>query len=281
MDILITKACEGYELLDSGDGEKLERFGDIVLRRPDPQVLWTKKLSGEEWQHAHAYFQKQWIGRKNLPSTWQIEIDGKCFKLKLSAFKHVGIFPEQRENWKWIEQTVSAAQTKLSILNLFGYTGGASLAVLRGGGEVCHVDGSKTALSWVKENAILSGLEEKPMRLILDDALMFVKREIKRGKRYDGIVMDPPAFGHGPNGEVWNIEKQLPELISLLPQILSEKPTFVLVNGYASGYSSVAYKNMMEPLREKFGGTLNSGEITIEEKGGRLLPAGIFVRWQM
>ncbi len=281
MNILVTKPSEGYELLDSGDGEKLERFGEVILRRPDPQALWKKNLSGEEWQKATAYFQKQWIGRKNLPESWQIEIDGKRFHLKLSAFKHVGIFPEQRENWKWVETLVSQREKPTRVLNLFGYTGGATLAALKGGAEVCHVDGSKTALTWVKENTEISNLRDKPVRFILDDALAFAKREVKRGNRYEGIIMDPPAFGHGPNGEVWNIEKQLPELIALLPELLAEKPAFVLVNGYASGYSAVSYQNLLEPVVKTFGGTLEVGELAIEEKSGRLLPAGIFARWSM
>ncbi len=195
--ILITKPSPDYELLDSGNGEKLERFGKIILRRPDPQVLWPKSLPPVEWQKALAQFNKKWVGKKSVPDSWDITIDGKCFLLKLSTFKHVGVFPEQQENWKWIEKIVSRAMKPISVLNLFGYTGGAALAALKAGGEVVHVDGSKTAISSAKENAKLSGLGDKKVRWILDDAIAFVDREIKRSKKYDAIVMDPPAFGHG------------------------------------------------------------------------------------
>lgn len=278
--ILITKPSEGYTLLDSGDGEKLEQFGEVILRRPDPQALWSKSLSGIVWQEAHAYFDKQWIGRKKVPDTWNIGIDGKTFKLKLSAFKHVGLFPEQRENWSWIENAVTSAGRPISVLNLFGYTGGATLAVLKGGGSVTHVDGSKTALTWAKENAELSGLADKSVRWILDDALAFAIREVKRGNTYDAIIMDPPAFGHGPDGEVWKIEKSLPELVALLPKLLTQKPLFVLLNGYAAGYSPIAYGNLLSGCQQIYGGNTEVGEVTLEEKESkRLLPAGIFARF--
>lgn len=280
LHIYSTEPCEEYELLDSGDGEKLERFGGVVLRRPDPQILWKKSLSGDKWQEAHAYFDKQWIGRKKVADSWNISIDGKTFKLKLSAFKHVGIFPEQRENWKWLESCIVDAKKPVSVLNLFGYTGGMTLAALKVGAAVTHVDGSKTALTWAKENSILSGLTDKSVRWILDDVLTFVKREIKRGNTYDVVVMDPPAFGHGPNKEVWKIENQLPELIALLPELLSKKPLCVLANGYASGYSSIAYENLLQPLTKTFGGSIEKGELVIAESGGRLLPAGISARWE-
>lgn len=277
---VITETSKDYELLDSGDGEKLERFGEVVLRRPDPQVIWEKALEASQWDLASARFDKQWSGRNKTPSSWNIEIDGKSFKLKLSAFKHVGIFPEQRGNWSWIEEITSRHSKPIKILNLFGYTGGATLAALIGGAEVTHVDGSKTAITWAKENAQLSGLSEKPVRWILDDAMAFVKREIKRGNKYDGIIMDPPAFGHGPDGEEWKIEKNLPELVSLLSSIISPKASFILINGYASGYSQIAYSNLLEPIWGKRGGEIQSGEMAIQESSAkRLLPAGIFVRW--
>jgi 23S rRNA (cytosine1962-C5)-methyltransferase len=166
-----------------------------------------------------------------------------------------------------------------SVLNLFGYTGGASLAVAKAGAEVCHVDGSKVAINWAKDNAEASGLREKPIRWILDDAVKFVKREIKRGRKYDGIIMDPPTFGHGPGGEMWKIEENFLELLDLCKQVLSDKPLFFLINGYASGYSAIAYENNLLELKKKFGGEIESGELTIEETGGRLLPCGIFARW--
>jgi 23S rRNA (cytosine1962-C5)-methyltransferase len=277
---VVTNGWADYELLDSGNSEKLERFGSFVVRRPDPQALWRKQLAGEKWNNADAYFDKQWKGRKNIPESWKIEADGLRFVLKLSTFKHIGIFPEQKENWVWIEEKTKSAGRPLSVLNLFGYTGGATLAVLKAGGEVVHVDGSKTAITWAKENATLSGLEDKPVRWILDDALAFVKREIKRGNHYDALIMDPPAFGHGPEGEVWKIEENFLEIIDILPQLLSQNPSFILINGYASGYSHEAYNNSLSPLVSTYGGTLKTGELAISESvSGRLLPAGIFARW--
>lgn len=279
-ETIITKGWADYELLDSGDGEKLERFGQIVLRRPDPQALWHKLLPGEKWNSADASYDKQWKGRKNISDSWNIEADGMRFALKLSTFKHIGIFPEQKENWGWIEEKVRSAGKPILVLNLFGYTGGATLAVLKAGGEVVHVDGSKTAITWAKENTNLSGLSEKPVRWILDDALAFVKREIKRGNKYDAVIMDPPAFGHGPEGEVWKIEEHFLEILDLLPDLLSLKPYFILINGYASGYSNMAYNNALLPCISKNGGVLRTGELALEESiSERLLPSGIYARW--
>ncbi len=279
MTTLITDGSEDYELIDSGDGFKLERFGAFVLSRPDPQVLWKKNQKQELWDTAEAVFEKKW-SKKNIPELWKIKLQGLTFVLKLSTFKHVGIFPEQSENWKWIGETIKTNEN-ISVLNLFGYTGGATLAALRAGAKVTHVDGSKTAITISKENAMVSGLAEKPVRWILDDAVTFLKREIKRGNTYDGIIMDPPAFGRGAKGEVWKIEKDFEKLLELVRNVLSPKPSFFLINGYASGYSSIAYENAIRGILEGFGGTFESGELTIKEsRSGRLLPAGIFARWQ-
>lgn len=285
--ILTTPAEEGYELLDSGDGEKLERYGDVVVARPDPQSLWNKNLSESEWEEADAYFKRasfdaNWSLRRDLPERWPVELAGLKFWIKLSAFKHTGIFPEQVGNWNWIREKIDQAKRSepVRVLNLFGYTGGASLAAAQAGAEVVHVDGSKSAIGWARDNAALSGLAEKPVRWILDDAQKFVAREIKRGKKYDGIIMDPPAFGHGAEGEVWKIELDLLPLLESCKQILSEKPLFFIINGYASGYSAVAYQNSLGDLMKSFGGQIEIGELTIAEKNSkRLLPAGIFARW--
>jgi 23S rRNA (cytosine1962-C5)-methyltransferase len=297
--ILSTKPSKDYELLDSGEGEKLERYGNVVVARPDPQALWRKRLSESDWQKADAYFnrpslklrtarpseQAEWSKRTKLPERWEIELNGLKFWIKLSAFKHVGIFPEQVPNWEWIEGKIKNKKEKIknvNVLNLFGYTGGASLAAAKAGAEVCHVDGSKVAIGWARDNAKLSGLESKPIRWILDDAVKFVKREIKRGNKYDGIIMDPPAFGHGPGGELWKIEDNFLELLDLCKQVLSDKPLFFLVNGYASGYSAVAYKNSLGDLMNTYGGGVEIGELTIAEKDSeRLLPCGIFARWSL
>lgn len=288
--ILTTKKSKDYELLDSGEGEKLERFGKIVIARPDPQALWSKlKLS--EWKKADAIFSREekggWKANKSVPDNWFIELCGLKFKIHLSAFKHVGLFPEQEGNWNWIRESVKflksiKSERPASVLNLFGYTGGASLAAAKVGVEVCHVDGSKVAINWARDNAEASGLAEKPIRWILDDAVKFVRREIKRERKYDGIIMDPPAFGHGPGGEMWKIEENFLELLDLCFQVLSDKPIFFLINGYASGYSALAYKNNLLSLKEKFGGEIEAGELAIEESGGgRLLPCGIFARWSV
>jgi 23S rRNA (cytosine1962-C5)-methyltransferase len=285
--ILTTLVSEEYELLDSGDGEKLERYGEVVVARPDPQSLWNKNLSESEWEQADAYFTRDsrdanWSVRRDLPDRWPVALAGLKFWIKLSAFKHTGIFPEQVGNWNWIREKIDQAKRvePVRVLNLFGYTGGASLAAAQAGAEVVHVDGSKSAIGWARDNATLSNLSEKPIRWILDDAQKFVAREIKRGKKYDGIIMDPPAFGHGAEGEVWKIEEDLLPLLDSCTQILSDNPLFFIINGYASGYSALAYQNSLGDLMKKFGGHVEIGELTISEKNTqRLLPAGIFARW--
>jgi 23S rRNA (cytosine1962-C5)-methyltransferase len=300
--ILTTKPSTDYELIDSGNEEKLERYGKYVLRRPDPQALWNKTLSEREWKEADAFFfrdseRKGWRKDKEMQNEWQISFDDLKFNIKPTAFKHTGIFPEQEPNWKFIKKNIeyrisniekenktniqhSTFNIRPKILNLFGYTGGATLAGLSAGAEVTHVDGSKAAINWAKENAELSGFDKKPVRWIIDDARKFVMREIKRGGKYDGIVMDPPSFGRGGKGEIWKIESDFINLIEDCEKILSDKPIFFLVNGYAAGYSSQAYYNALKPIMERFGGKFEIGELTIEEsKAGRLLPCGIFVRW--
>jgi 23S rRNA (cytosine1962-C5)-methyltransferase len=213
-----------------------------------------------------------------------IEFGDIKFFIKPSPFKHVGLFPEQSPNWDWTREVIKTAVTegtKPSVLNLFGYTGGATLACAQAGASVTHVDASKAAITWAGENAEASGLKASaPIRWILEDALSFVKKEVKRGKKYDGIIMDPPAFGRGADGELWKIEDDFLALLDQTFKLLSNKPLFFLVNGYASGYSAVAYENNLKPLTERFGGTLESGELAIEEGNGpRLLPCGIFSRW--
>lgn len=282
--ILSTELSKDYELVDSGDGEKLERYGKYVLRRPDPQALWGKNLSEKEWDKADAGFfrddeQKgEWKIKTKLPERWAIELDGLSFWIRPSAFKHTGLFPEQTPNWEWMENLIKKSKREISVLNLFGYTGGASLACAKAGASVCHIDGSKVAIRWARDNAEKSGLSEKPIRWILEDARKFAERETKRGKKYDGIILDPPAFGHGPNKELWKIEKDLPELLKLCRKIMSDKPLFFLLNGYASGYSAIAYENNLRALFDE--GDFEKGELTIREsKSGRLLPCGIFARW--
>lgn len=277
-----------YELLDSGNLEKLERFGSYVLRRPDPQALWEKRQSSVLWETCDAWFERRgdpsdssgrakgsWNFNKELPKEWEIGYGGFTFLIRPTSFKHVGLFPEQVENWEWV-----AKQKAKNVLNLFAYTGGATLAVASSGASVTHVDASKTAVEWARKNAELSGLVDAPVRWIIDDVMKFVNREIKRGTRYDGIILDPPAFGHGPKDELWKIEEDLVPLMQACRELLTEKPTFVLMNGYASGYSHYAFEHLLEPLQKTHEGSVEGGELTIKEKDStRLLPAGIYARW--
>jgi 23S rRNA (cytosine1962-C5)-methyltransferase len=289
METIILKvgASRDYELLDSGEGEKLERFGKFVLSRPDPQALWKKQLPESQWKKADGFFtrderQGEWKLGKDVPKRWEIEFGGLKLIVKPTAFKHTGLFPEQSANWEWTRGLIQNRQSAPApeILNLFGYTGSASLAAAEAGARVVHVDGSKAAITWGKENAELSGLAGKPIRWILDDARAFVAREIKRGRKYDGIIMDPPAFGHGPESELWKIEEHFVGLIEDCKKLLSDEPLFFLINGYSAGYSAIAYKNNLLDIVEKFGGAIEIGELTLEESGtGRLLPCGIFARW--
>ena len=283
--ILTTKASQDYELLDSGDGEKLERFGQYVLRRPDPQALWGKNLVENIWKDADASFLRtgesgKWKKKENVANEWFIGMNGLRFLIKPTAFKHTGLFPENEPNWLWIEEKIKKAGRPIKVLNLFGYTGGATLAALSAGAEVTHIDGSKSAITWARQNAEASKLDAKPVRWIEEDARKFVQREIKRGNKYDAIIMDPPAFGHGANNELWKIEEDFTKLLDSCVEILSVNPLFILVNGYSAGYSAIAYENSLMSLVKKFGGDIEAGELTIEEtKSGRLLPAGIFARW--
>lgn len=288
MNLLIesTSPSKDYELLDSGEGEKLERYGKYTFRRPDPQALWAKNLSLKQWNEAHFSFRRDgkkgdWIVSNGVEERWKIEFADLQFWIRPTAFKHTGLFPEQASNWDWMREKIQQSKRKdIKVLNLFGYTGGATLACAQAGASVVHVDGSKVAIGWGKDNAALSGLSEKPIRWILDDAREFVRREIKRGNKYDGILLDPPAFGHGPNKELWKIEEHLPELLKMCGEILSESPLFFLINGYASGYSAIAYENNLTPMLSKFGGVFEKGELTLEEsQTQRLLPCGIFARW--
>jgi len=284
-NILAVCPDEQYALLDSGEGEKMERYGKFVLSRPDPQALWRKHLPAKEWEKADAIFLRdgratEWKTKTNLPPRWSIEMNGLKFWVKPTSFKHTGLFPEQSSNWFWLDGVIRAAGRPLEVLNLFGYTGGATLACAKAGAKVCHVDGSKVAIGWGRDNAELSGLSDKPIRWILDDAVAFVKREIKRGRKYDGIIMDPPAFGHGPTGEMWKIEENFLDLLDMCKKVMSDKPLFFLINGYASGYSAIAYENALKDLMGGKG-EIEKGALTIREMDtDRLLPCGIFARWK-
>ena len=283
--ITATKPSGDYELIDSGNGEKLERFGEYILRRPDPQALWNKNLDEKEWKKANASFVREgdnakWRMKDGIPKEWIIEMGNLKFFIKPTAFKHTGLFPEHEPNWQWISDKVKKAGRPIKILNLFSYTGGATLAGLSAGAEVTHIDGSKSAITWARQNAEASKLDDKKVHWIEEDARKFVQREIKRGNKYDAIIMDPPAFGHGANNEVWKIEEDFTKLLEACGQILSVNPLFIIVNGYSAGYSAIAYENCLKEITKNLGGEIEIGELTIEESGsGRLLPAGIFARW--
>ncbi|MEK7586177.1 MAG: class I SAM-dependent methyltransferase [Patescibacteria group bacterium] len=287
--ILQTTKQKDYELLDSGEGEKLEQYGPYVLSRPDPEALWSKKLASNVWEKADLKFVRngikaKWIIKEGVPKSWNIEFGDFNFSIRPTSFKHTGLFPEQLPNWQWtkdiIEKNKKSYEKPISVLNLFAYTGGATLACARAGAEVCHVDGSKTAVAWARENAELSGLKDAPIRWIVEDVVMFLKREIKRGHKYDAIIMDPPSFGHGPKDELWKIESHFLELMTLCKEILSDKPLFILINGYTAGYSPIAYENNLKDMMNDKKGSIEIGELTIKEsQSDRLLPCGIFARW--
>ena len=274
---------DDYELLDSGDGRKLERFGRYVLARPCSQALWRPSLPSAEWSRADASFDREdgnrWHGRGNIPKEWTIETAGVKFKLGGTDFGHLGIFPEQRAQWKWIRNTIAerlnAGGARPTFLNLFAYSGGSTMAAALGGAEACHLDASKGMVEWARENARLNGLADSPIRWIVDDAHKFMKREIRRGRRYDAIVLDPPTFGRGAGGEMYKIERDLKETLSLVRDLLSEKPLFVLFSSHTPGLSPIVAENILSQLFPA--ASLESGEMLLE---GRALqcPSGIFCR---
>ncbi len=287
--IEIADKQDSYELIDSGEGEKLERFGQYILSRPDPEALW-QKANKDIWEKAHAIYTRKgasgtWKSDKTIPKKWDIEYGGLSIELRPTSFKHVGLFPEQISHWKWLESKVESQKSKVGtprVLNLFAYTGGATLVCAKAGAEVTHVDSSKVAIDWARKNAELSGLKNAPIRWIEDDCLKFLRREVKRGNKYDVIVMDPPAFGHGKGGAMWKIEKDFFELFSLVEKVLSDTPIAVLINGYTAGYSSIAFANNLESIKARHGGYIENGELTLKETATeRLLPAGIFARWYL
>jgi 23S rRNA (cytosine1962-C5)-methyltransferase len=279
---LTTLSWEDYELLDSGNGEKLERFGEIMVARPETQALWQKQKP-ELWKEVHATFtfkdkKGQWALKKSVPDSWELSQGSLRFLARLTSFKHTGVFPEQAPNWEWTAEQVKKLD-KPNVLNLFGYTGIATLAAAQAGAFVTHVDASKQSLDWAHDNARLSGIPEDTVRWIFDDALAFVKREARRGTAYEGIILDPPAFGRGAKGEVWHIEEDLPKLLESVKQVLSSKPgSFLLLNGYAAGYASRSFSQAIESIFGEVSG--ETGELFIQESGSdRVIPAGIYARF--
>jgi 23S rRNA (cytosine1962-C5)-methyltransferase len=277
-----------YELIDSGNGRRLERFGEFTLDRPDPEVLWQKCLSPARWNEADAVFKDGWINKNHVPERWQMEEGEIKFWSKLAPFKHTGVFPEQAGQWEYVNRRISklvsdkneSVNKNTNVLNLFAYTGIASLFAAKAGAKVTHLDASRPAITWANENRDLNGMQDAPIRWIVDDAIKFTEREIKRGVKYDAIMMDPPVYGHGPTGEIWDFNKDFPRLLENCRQIISDTPLFVLVNAYAISSSSTTLANTLQGYFGNFGGTIENGELTLKEtSAGRLLSTGIWARW--
>ncbi len=275
-----------FELLDSGEGLKLERWGKFVLSRPDPQALW-KKGDPSAWKRAQASYHRdekgggRWEFREKLPDSWTLTYRHLVFKVRPTDFKHTGLFPEQAVNWDWMAQKVTDAKRPIQALNLFGYTGAATLALAKAGASVAHVDAAKGMVQWCRENAALNGIPDAPIRYLVDDVMKFVERELRRGNRYDAIVMDPPSFGRGKSGETWKLEKHLWPLLELCSRVLAEKPLFVLVNSYTAGLSPTVLANLVGDMVKKRPGKLDSGELGLKQSSdSKILPCGVFCRWE-
>ena len=282
MNLLQTIGWKDYSLLDSGEGRRLEKFGEYILDRPDPDCLWQKTENPVFWQQAHAKFEKDKLGkdywsiRKKMPKNWQITYDSVTLSIRLSPFKHTGLFPEQQPQWDILKKVITSPSGQVGVLNLFAYTGASSMIALSSGASVVHVDSSKPSLSWARENQILSGLSDKPIRFILEDAYSFVKREVRRGSKYDIILMDPPVYGHGPKGETWQFSKDFPLLLQDCKKLFSQKPLLFLINAYAISSSSLMLGNMLSDMFGSFG-NITYGELGIEQKNKkRALSTGIF-----
>ena len=289
-ELLLADGWSDYALLETGGGMKLERWGDVVLVRPDPQVIWPQPEGAGAWSGWDGYYHRsetgggRWEFRRALPESWNIRYGALTFKIRPTDFKHTGLFPEQAANWDWCGEkirTARAAERPVEVLNLFGYTGAATVAAAAAGASVCHVDASKGIVQWCRENAALSGLANAPIRYIADDCLKFVSREARRGRRYDAIIMDPPAYGRGTGGEVWRLEEDLWKLLVECKTLLSEKPLFLLINSYTTKLSPLALGNLLGELLAGYGGKITVGELGLPgERDGRILPCGVFGRWE-
>jgi 23S rRNA (cytosine1962-C5)-methyltransferase len=283
----LTEDWIDYECIDTGDGEKLERWGDITLRRPDPQVIWPIR-NIKLWAKADARYIRssagggQWEYAKSIPDRWSIRYHDLIFHVRPTNFKHTGLFPEQAVNWSWIIEKISAAGRPIKVLNLFAYTGGATVASAFAGAEVCHVDAAKGMVQWAKENVELSGLKNRTVRYITDDVFKFVQREQRRGSTYDAIIMDPPSYGRGPGGEMWKLESSLYPFVDSCLEIMSAQPLFFLINSYTTGLSAAVLHNILSlTIKTRFGGSIHSGDIGLPVTAtGITLPAGTTARWE-
>ena len=282
----VARDWKDYEILDMANGEKLERWKNIVLVRPDPQIIWKNKSFPNKWEDVNARYIRSstgggnWDFNKKVPANWQIKYKDLTFNIKQMGFKHTGLFTEQAVNWDWMIDKIKYAGREIKVLNLFAYTGGATVACSYAGASVCHVDSSKGMVTWAKENIISSGLEKNPVRYIIDDVVKFVNREIRRENKYDAIIMDPPSYGRGTNGEVWKFEENIADLVELCTRVLSDKPLFFLINSYTTGISSTVLENILK-LNIKAKGKLSSGELGLPMSDSNLiLPCGIYGRWE-
>lgn len=282
----VAQNWKDYELIDATDGERLERFGDVLLIRPDPQIIWHTPRRDPRWESANARYLRSktggghWEMRRKTPECWQIRYGELRFNLKPMGFKHTGIFPEQAVNWDLMAEKIRAAGRPIRVLNLFGYTGAATLACAAAGAHVTHVDASKGMVNWGRENAVLSGLAERPMRWLVDDCGKFVQRELRRGNTYDAIVMDPPSYGRGPGGEVWKLEDQIYALVEQCVRLLSDQPLFFLINSYTTGLSPAVMQYILATLMKDRGGVTAADEIGLPvTAGGLVVPCGATAMW--
>lgn len=278
-----------YELIDAACGERLERWGDVILIRPDPQIIWETKRESPLWQRAHARYIRSasggghWQIYKEHPNLWELHYKALSFQIRPMGFKHTGIFPEQAVNWDFVSDKIRQSKKQMNILNLFAYTGGATLACLHAGAKVCHVDASKGMVQWAKENAVLSHLQDRPVRWLVDDCIKFVQKEKRRGRQYDGIIMDPPSYGRGPSGEIWKLEEQLYSLCGLCSSVLSPNAKFFILNSYTTGLSPAVMQYLLGvTLQKRFGGSVSSDEIGLPvTQTGLVLPCGSTAIWQV
>ena len=283
----IADGWKDYQVIDTSNGEKLEKWGPYTLVRPDPQVIWDTPKKEAGWKKMNGHYHRSAKGGGeweffDLPKVWQINYKELTFNLQPFSFKHTGLFPEQATNWDWFGDKIRKANRPIKVLNLFAYTGGATLAAAAAGASVTHVDASKGMVTWAKENAVSSGLGEAPIRWIVDDCVKFVEREIRRGNHYDGIIMDPPSYGRGPKGEIWKIEEKIHMLVKLCVKLLADKPLFFLINSYTTGLQPAVLAYMMgTEIVPKFGGEVKADEIGLPVKSnGLVLPCGASGRWE-
>ena len=299
--LIVADRWRDYQLLDCGDGMKQERWAEFTLVRPDPQIIWPRRGSdgnsaGARWENWDGFYHRseagggKWEYRRPLPDSWKIGYEplGLTFKIRPTSFKHTGLFPEQAVNWDWFSGKIASARKtgrEINVLNLFGYTGAATVAAAKAGASVCHVDAAEGMVKWCRENAALSGLAEAPIRYIVDDCLKFARRELKRGRRYDAVIMDPPTYGRGSTGEMWKLEDNLWDLLTECRALLTEQPLFFLINAYTARLSPTVVANLLAELMQSASrpnaGTITAGEVGLPiQRDGKVLPCGIYGRWE-